>query len=147
MAELTVDLAQARIPEAELDAHAGALRARLAELDAAPDGEFLRLPHRADLLRQIAAVKRGLPAGIRDVVQLGIGGSSLGGQVLCAALLPPRHNERVGAKGVRFHFPDNVDPETFGALLDSLDPRKTHVHVVSKTGGTIETAAQKHAVL
>ena len=147
MAELVVDLAQARIPEAELAAHAGPLPMRLAELDASPDGEFLRLPHRTDLVRQIAAVKRALPAGIRDVVQLGIGGSSLGGQVLCAALLPPRHNERVGAKGLRFHFPDNVDPDTFGALLDSLDPRKTLVHVVSKSGGTIETAAQMHAVL
>jgi len=147
VAELTVDLAQARIPESELAAQAGPLRARLAELDASPDGEFLRLPHRTDLLRQIAGVKRGLAAGLRDVVQLGIGGSSLGGQVLCAALLPPRHNERVGPKGLRFHFPDNVDPESFGALLDSLDPRKTLVHVVSKSGGTIETAAQMHAVL
>ena len=48
---------------------------------------------------------------------------------------------------LRFHFPDNVDPESFGALLGSLNPSTTLVHVVSKSGGTLETAAQLHALL
>lgn len=147
MSELVVDLAHAGIGESELAAHAPALRAELERLDAAPEGEFLRVPHQAELLRQMQRVRRSLPSGLRDVVQLGIGGSSLGAQTLCAALLPPRHNERVAKGGLRCHLPDNVDPESFGALLETLDPRKTLVHVVSKSGGTLEPAAQLFALL
>ena len=46
----------------------------------------------------------------------------------------------VGADA-RLHFVDNVDPETLGALLEWVDLRKALVHVVSKSGGTVETAA------
>jgi glucose-6-phosphate isomerase len=147
VSELAVDLSHAGIPEEELLAHAPSLRAELERLDGAPEGEFLRVPHQPELLRQMQRVRRALPRGLRDVVQLGIGGSSLGAQTLCAALLPPRHNERVGAKGLRCHLPDNVDPDSFAALLDSLDPKKTLVHVVSKSGGTLEPAAQLFALL
>jgi glucose-6-phosphate isomerase len=145
--QLAVDLSRARIGDSELAALGPTLRAALDELDGSPEGEFLRVPHQASLLAELRRLKKGLPRGLTDVVQLGIGGSSLGGQALCAALLPPRHNERVRAPGLRCHFPDNVDPETFGALLDRLDPKQTLVHVVSKSGGTIETAAQLHALL
>ena len=147
MSELAVDFAHSGIPEAELLAHAPALRAELDRLDASPEGEFLRVPHQPEILRDIQRLRRALPAGLRDVVQLGIGGSSLGAQTLCGALLPARHNERVGRDGLRFHLPDNVDPESFGALLDQLDPRRTLVHVVSKSGGTLEPAAQLFALL
>jgi glucose-6-phosphate isomerase len=36
---------------------------------------------------------------------------------------------------------DNVDPERLGALLEGVDPRRALVHVVSKSGSTVETAA------
>lgn len=144
---LEIDLTHGGIDEDELRVHGESLQRQLAHLDASDDGGFLRVPSDAALLKQLQAAKRALPAGVRDIVQLGIGGSSLGAQALCSALLPPRWNEGAHGKAPRIHFPDNIDPETFGALLDSLDPKRTLVHVVSKSGGTIETAAQLAAVL
>jgi len=147
VSELVVDLAHAGMAEAELAAHAPALRAELERLDGLPEGEFLRVPFQHEHVAAMERLRRDLPKGLTDVVQLGIGGSSLGAQTLCAALLPARHNERMGKKGLRFHLPDNVDPDSFGALLESLDPKKTLVHVVSKSGGTLEPAAQLYALL
>ncbi len=144
MVELRADLRRAGIKRAELQAHAPTLRSARRALYDSAEGEFLRLPHDRRLLQQIRRYSRTLPTRVTDVVQLGIGGSSLGAQALCAALLPPGSNARRGV--VRSHFPDNVDPERFGALLESLDPRRTLVHVVSKSGKTLETLAQLAAL-
>ncbi len=144
MVELRADLRRAGIKRAELQAHASTLRSARRALYDSAEGEFLRLPHDRRLLQQIRRYSRTLPTRVTDVVQLGIGGSSLGAQALCAALLPPGSNARRGV--VRSHFPDNVDPEQFGALLESLDPRRTLVHVVSKSGKTLETLAQLAAL-
>lgn len=144
---LGVDLRHVRLERHEVLRHAASLRTALASLDASERGGFLRVPARGELLREIRSYCRSAPGDARDVVQLGIGGSSLGAQAICAALLPARHNEVAGRGERRFHFLDNVDPESVGALLDRLDPRRTIVHVVSKSGGTLETAAQLHALL
>jgi len=40
------------------------------------------------------------------------------------------------------HLPDNSDPWLLAALLDTLDAATTIVLVISKSGGTVETAAQ-----
>ena len=62
----------------------------------------------------------------------GIGGSALGALALEAALRPKRK---------RLVILDNVDPEVVSARLRSLDPKRTAVNVVTKSGGTAETAA------
>ncbi len=147
MSELRLNLEHAAADRAELTRRAASLRDALSALDVGPGGEFMRVTARRDLLREIRSWVRDRSASATDVVQLGIGGSSLGGQALCAALLPPRHNERARRPTLRFHFPDNVDPDGFGALLEQLDPGRTLVHVVSKSGGTLETAAQLWALL
>jgi glucose-6-phosphate isomerase len=143
---LEVDLSHVRLERHEVVRHAASLRTGLSSLDGGEQGGFLRLSERKDLLRQIQIFQRDLRSDVTDVVQLGIGGSSLGAQTLCGALLPAGHNT-FGDGPLRFHFPDNIDPETFGSLLDSLDPKRTLVHVVSKSGGTLETLAQMHAML
>ncbi|HWP35558.1 MAG TPA: glucose-6-phosphate isomerase, partial [Thermodesulfobacteriota bacterium] len=80
-----------------------------------------------------------------DLLVLGIGGSALGTRALLAALLPPFAwlRER-GARGgrPRVFVADNIDPVTFAALLELLDPARTVVNVVSKSGETVETMAQ-----
>jgi glucose-6-phosphate isomerase len=144
---LKLNLEHVRLERNEVVRHAASLRTALSSLDTGEQGGFIRLPHRTDLLSEIQRYGKQRPTGITDVVQLGIGGSSLGAHAICAALLPARHNEFVGKGQLRYHFADNVDPESFGALLDALEPRKTLVHVVSKSGGTLETAAQLHALL
>lgn len=83
-------------------------------------------------------------SGLHNYVNLGIGGSALGGEAVLRALLHPLQNELPAGEGVltRYYFPDNVDPETNAALLERLDPRETLLHIASKSGATAETAAQ-----
>lgn len=71
----------------------------------------------------------------QDVLILGTGGSSLGGQTLLA-LRNPRN------KTPRFHFLDNIDPQTFENLLPTLVFKKTGVIAISKSGNTAETIMQ-----
>ena len=146
-APLRLNLEHARIERNHVVRHAASLRSALAGYDGSENGGFLRAIGRPDLLKEIRGVCRRRRRDLTDVVQLGIGGSSLGGQAICGALLPPHHNDFAERGQLRFHFPDNIDPESFSALLDSLDPRRTLVHVVSKSGGTLETQAQLYALL
>ena len=92
------------------------------------------------IVREIEALLRDLPPH-REILVLGIGGSSLGARALIEALRGPHalHEPREGAP--RLHFPDNSDPFLLKALLERLDPRETLLIVASKSGGTIETAA------
>ena len=75
----------------------------------------------------------GLPQGITDVVNLGIGGSDLGPRLAVEALAD-FHSGRF-----RCHFLPNVDGTEMAALMRRLDPRKTLVLVVSKSFTTQET--------
>lgn len=109
----------------------------------APSG-FLKLPKRSAPVRAIEAEARyWRRRKVRDVIHIGIGGSSLGADAILRALAHPDHNLLPDARrsGPRVHFIDNVDPERLGALLEWVDPRHAVVHTVSKSGGTVETAA------
>jgi glucose-6-phosphate isomerase len=97
------------------------------------DLPLLKLPARRDDLPAIRAAAARLN-GLDDVVLLGTGGSSLGGQTLYALADP--------AAKPRIHFHDNVDPHTFDRLLRALDPVRTGVIAISKSGTTAETLAQ-----
>jgi glucose-6-phosphate isomerase len=87
---------------------------------------------------------RELPPEVDTMVVLGIGGSSLGPRALYSALAPPFDALRPRAPGMprRLFFPDNVDPVTMAGLLEVVDPARTVWNVVTKSGGTAETAAQ-----
>ena len=66
--------------------------------------------------------------GWSDVVLLGMGGSSLGAEVLREVL----------AKGAKFHILDSTDPDEVTTLDKKLDPAKTLFLVASKSGSTLE---------
>ncbi len=100
---------------------------------------LLRLPEATDDLDALAPVARRLRADCDDVVILGTGGSSLGGQTLYA-LADRGFGPPPGAP--RLHFMDNVDPDTFTALLAALDLARSGFIVISKSGGTAETLTQ-----
>jgi glucose-6-phosphate isomerase len=78
------------------------------------DGKLplLRLPEKRDDLADIHAAAQRLATGATDVVFLGTGGSSLGGQTL--AQLAGHAVPGVGAlrNGPRLHFMDNLDPDS-----------------------------------
>jgi glucose-6-phosphate isomerase len=135
----------AGLAKSELDAPLATLAGVVPELlgEGAPSG-FLRVLKRGALYKTLAAsIARWRRRGVEDLVHVGIGGSALGAEVLFRALAHPLHNALPARKrrGPRVHFVDNVDPDKLGALLEALDPKKTLVHVVSKSGSTVETAA------
>ena len=108
---------------------------------------LLQLPKIRDDLESLRDTARRLADGATDIVFLGTGGSSLGGQTLTqlaghavpgiGSLRPPP----------RLHFMDNLDASTFGALLSRLPHQTTRFVAISKSGGTAETLMQTIAVL
>lgn len=70
---------------------------------------------------------------IKDVVNIGIGGSDLGPNMAVRALLKYRHPE------MHFHFVSNVDGTHIQKVLSRLDPATTLFIVSTKTFSTQET--------
>jgi glucose-6-phosphate isomerase len=109
---------------------------------AAGEFHFFDLPDQdTSGLKNLAAKLRG---EIQDFVVLGIGGSALGTTALETALCPPYYNLLPDHKrpGPRLFVMDNVDPDTFAAMLDLLEGREAAFNVISKSGGTAETMSQ-----
>ncbi len=79
----------------------------------------------------------------KDVIILGTGGSSLGGQALTALATTS------GTKQTHptLHFLDNIDSATFQSVLTRLDPLTTGVISISKSGNTAETLMQTLTLL
>lgn len=100
---------------------------------------LLRLPSAVDDLASLQSVADRFRADFDDVVVLGTGGSSLAGQTICA-LADRGFGPLPGAP--RLWFMDNVDPDTFHALLAALDLARTGFLVISKSGSTAETLTQ-----
>ena len=75
---------------------------------------------------------------ITDVVNIGIGGSDLGPQMVVQALKPYRHPR------LKLHFISNVDGAHVMEALESLNPETTLFIVSSKTFTTQETMTNAH---
>ncbi len=108
---------------------------------------LLRLPEEQGDLGEIRGAAEKLTTGATDVVMLGTGGSSLGGQAL--AQLAFYHVPGVGDLRAppRVHFIDNLDPISFEAMLAKLPLASTRFVSISKSGGTAETLMQTIAAL
>jgi glucose-6-phosphate isomerase len=109
---------------------------------------FADLPGDTAAADAALALALDLAGKLENLVVLGIGGSSLGGRAIIAALAHPYRDllsrERRGA--LRVFFPDNSDPATFEALLGTLDLAETGWVTITKSGGTAETMAQHLAL-
>src|SRR3954447_15854421 len=108
---------------------------------------LLHLPEKRDDIATILGYAALLRDGTSDVVLLGTGGSSLGGQTL--AQLAGHAVPGVGLlrDPPRLHFMDNLDPDSFATLLARLPLSTTRFVAISKSGGTGETLMQTAAVL
>jgi glucose-6-phosphate isomerase len=90
-------------------------------------GHFLaHIPPDEAALERIRAAARELRREAETLVVCGIGGSSLGGRVLCG-----------GVPGVIFL--EGVDPRTVARTLRSVDWSRAALNIISKSGGTLET--------
>lgn len=108
---------------------------------------MLRLPAETADLAAIENAAERLRAGATDIVFLGTGGSSLGGQTL--AQLAGHGIAGIGGlrEGPRLHFMDNLDPDTLAQLLQRLPLETSRFVPISKSGGTGETLMQTIAAL
>ncbi len=108
---------------------------------------LLHLPKTHNDLPAIRDTAVRLAQGATDIVLLGTGGSSLGGQTL--AQLAGHAVPGVGAlrPAPRLHFMDNLDAGTFATLLNRLPHQTTRFVAISKSGGTAETLMQTIAAL
>ncbi len=82
-------------------------------------------------------------AHITDIVNIGIGGSDLGPQMVVPALDAYAHAATPGhsAAPKRLHFVSNVDGHDITSVLRGLQPRQTLFIIASKTFTTQETMA------
>ena len=87
------------------------------------------------MLEFAEAVRDTTSSGIRHVVNIGIGGSDLGPQMVVPALDAFAH------PGITMHFVSNVDGHDIAPVLRRLKPEQTLFIIASKTFTTQETMA------
>jgi glucose-6-phosphate isomerase len=97
---------------------------------------LLELPKKTLDLEAIEPIAERFSENFDDVIILGTGGSSLGGQTLCSLAMP---SETIRPT---LHFMDNIDPHSFDLLFHKITPKRTGFIVISKSGRTAETLAQ-----
>ena len=101
-----------------------------------PEKPMLSLPAMIEDLTEIEGHAERISSVNTDVLVLGVGGSSLGGQALiqaCGSYINNRPN---------VIFADNLSPLGFPYSLSKLNPNNTHIIAISKTGRTVELHAQ-----
>ncbi len=112
---------------------------------AVPAGDAAKL---AESTQRMRAFVRELRAGrllgasgepIRDVVNLGIGGSDLGPRMVCEALAGRQDGP------LRVHFVANIDPQELDETLPRCRPESTLFILSSKSFTTLETLANARA--
>jgi len=91
------------------------------------------------MLAYVETVRDTAASGIRHIVNIGIGGSDLGPQMVVPALDAFAH------PGLTLHFVSNVDGHDITPVLRKLKPDETLFIIASKTFTTQETMANAHA--
>lgn len=114
----------------------GELLPQLERWQRAEPFSFFTLPCATDAAA-IGQRARDLARRFRRTIVFGIGGSSLGGEMLVSIL---------GSHAHPVEFFDNVDPSTL-TRLEHVDWRDTCLLVISKSGNTAETLSQLLTVL
>ena len=100
---------------------------------------FPQLPLQTSTVRSISEYANALRGGHETVCVVGIGGSALGAWALDCAMHGPHPVQ--SKTHPRLVVLDNVDPVLTDLALDSMNPKKTHVVVIAKSGSTAETIA------
>lgn len=108
-----------------------ALRQKIPQWNDPDSVNFLNLPV-TNGLAEIKKLGQEILQQFKQTVVFGIGGSSLGGEMLLKTL---------GSGDHKVSFYDNVDPTTLAAL-DKIQWDETCLLVISKSGNTAETLSQ-----
>ena len=100
---------------------------------------FFDLPFEKKMTQTIEQIAREVQKSFSYLIVIGIGGSDLGARTLYQSL----HTNKQNQHHLCVDFVNNPDPDSLGNLLDrsSDEWKKTAIHVVSKSGSTLETMA------
>ncbi|MBP6985501.1 MAG: glucose-6-phosphate isomerase [Alphaproteobacteria bacterium] len=104
----------------------------------------LSLPENPEHISAYSDIANYFRSRFKTVIVLGTGGSSLGGQAICALA---NHAYSFETQEPRLLFLDNIDPDTFYRLMASIDLPSTGFIVISKSGNTAETNCQLLSIL
>lgn len=103
---------------------------------------FPALPSQSAVQREILAYAASVKGSYDTVCVVGIGGSALGAWALDCGLRGPHPVQAAhSAVNPRLVILDNVDPEFMQLALASMEPARTVVVVIAKSGSTAETMA------
>lgn len=103
---------------------------------------FPHLPFQTKTIKAISNFAASVRGSYDSVCVVGIGGSALGAWALDCALRGPHPVQAAfSAKHPRLVILDNVDPVFIESALAAMNPRKTLVAVIAKSGATAETVA------
>jgi len=100
---------------------------------------FPDLPKGGPVVKEILAYAEKVKGTYDTVCLVGIGGSALGAWALDCGIRGPHPVQPAGQP--RLVILDNVDPEFIQLGLASMDPKRTIVVVIAKSGATAETVA------
>ena len=96
-----------------------------------PSYGFFHIINDQDLISQCQEIYQHHKQRVKTFVQVGIGGSSLGPEMLTSA---------INTTGVSFIYINNIDPDHLYEQLNQItDIEETLFYFVSKSGGTAET--------
>lgn len=106
------------------------------------DKEQFYSDERRKVFEFVSSVREGKILGstgkkIKNVVQIGIGGSDLGPKAMSRALYSYALKNKVDI--IEPYFISNVDPENAIYVMNKIDPEETLFILVSKSGTTLET--------
>ena len=101
------------------------------------ESAFFQLPFQTEHLEACRQIHRRFK-NRKHFLHLGVGGSSLGAEMLISALAKP--------SSPHFEFINNVDPDTLTRQISHLNWDETLIYVVSKSGNTPETLATLAAI-
>jgi len=108
----------------------------------AGDYGFPHLPFQTAVIRSIEQYAAEMRGTFDTVCVVGIGGSALGAWALDCGIRGPHPVQGAFTTAhPRLVILDNVDPTFTQSALASMEPRKTLVLVVAKSGGTAETVS------
>jgi glucose-6-phosphate isomerase len=103
---------------------------------------FAHLPFQTAVIGAIRKFAASVRGTFDTVCVVGIGGSALGAWALdCGCRGPHPVQGAFTPEHPRLVILDNVDPDFTHAALASMDPQKTLVVVIAKSGGTAETVS------
>jgi len=104
------------------------------------DYGFPHLPFKTKLIKEIKAYAKSVAGKYDTVCVVGIGGSALGAWALDCGLRGPHPVQKAfSTKNPRLVILDNVDPGFIHSALESMNPAKTLVVPIAKSGATAET--------